>query len=159
MTRKNQLMSTVLAAALGGISMTSMAAPATSTTNTSATNDRDTHLTTRFHQGDTDKNGQLSSTEFKAMTADRKAQHRGQSNSKHRHHAGKSAERLAAKIVKADTNKDGQISKTEAQKDLPRLAQRFDQIDVNKNGQISTDEMTTHREQKQGRARFDGHKS
>jgi Ca2+-binding EF-hand superfamily protein len=144
MTRKNQLMSTVLAAALGGISMTSMAAPATSTTNTSATNDRDTHLTTRFHQGDTDKNGQLSSTEFKAMTTDRKAQHRGQSNSKHRHHAGKSAERLAAKIVKADANKDGQISKTEAQKDLPRLAQRFDQIDVNKNGQISKTELKDH---------------
>ncbi len=43
-------------------------------------------------------------------------------------------------IKAADTNKDGLISRAEAEAGLPRVAKHFDQLDTNKDGQISADE-------------------
>src|SRR5690242_14878000 len=48
--------------------------------------------------------------------------------------------RMAEMLKAADTDKDGFISKAEAEKSLPRLAQHFDDIDTNKDGLFSSDE-------------------
>lgn len=130
---------TTLAAMLLSISVAAIAAPAvTSTTAIKAQPSaekiaqRDARMAEHFGQADTDKNGQLSLAEFKAM--------------KHTDHGkrGEMMGRMKAKLEKADSNKDGQISKAEAQNDLPHLAQNFDQIDTNKDGQISKTELKDH---------------
>jgi len=130
---------TAIAATLLSISFAVVAAPAvTSTTAAKAQPSaekiaqRDARMAEHFGQADTDKNGQLSLAEFKAM--------------KHTGHGkrGEMMGRMKAKLEKADSNKDGQISKAEAQNDLPRLAQHFDQIDANKDGQVSKTELKDH---------------
>jgi Ca2+-binding EF-hand superfamily protein len=141
MQRPTPTLLALLTTALCGISIAAFAA---NTVLPPSTN-HDAHITEQFAHADSDKNGQLSLAEFKTMPREHGAKH------------GK-AHAMLAKIAQADANHDGQISKAEAERDLPRLAQRFAQIDVNKNGQISPAEMTTHREQKQHH-RFDGHKS
>lgn len=45
------------------------------------------------------------------------------------------------RLKAADTNKDGLISKAEAEKSMPHLAAHFDQIDTNKDGQLSPEEL------------------
>ncbi|MDB5814543.1 MAG: hypothetical protein JWN23_1660 [Rhodocyclales bacterium] len=45
------------------------------------------------------------------------------------------------RLKAADTNKDGMISREEAEKSLPMLAKHFDEIDTNKDGKISPDEL------------------
>lgn len=41
----------------------------------------------------------------------------------------------------ADTDKDGFISRAEAEKSMPRLTQHFDALDTNKDGKLSPDEL------------------
>ena len=48
---------------------------------------------------------------------------------------------MMERLKAADTDKDGFISKAEAEKSLPFLAKHFDQIDTNKDGKISPDEL------------------
>ncbi len=47
---------------------------------------------------------------------------------------------MADALKAADTNKDDQISRAEADAGLPKVAKRFDVLDRNKDGQISADE-------------------
>jgi Ca2+-binding EF-hand superfamily protein len=44
---------------------------------------------------------------------------------------------LEAHFAKADVNKDGQLSRDEAQKGMPLIYQKFDLIDADKNGSIT----------------------
>ncbi len=53
---------------------------------------------------------------------------------------------IIERLKAADTDKDGQISRAEAEKSLPFLAKHFDQIDTNKDGKISPDELKAARE-------------
>ncbi len=46
---------------------------------------------------------------------------------------------VAAAFDRGDTNKDGRLSREEAEK-FPEIANRFDQIDANKDGFLSRDE-------------------
>ena len=45
------------------------------------------------------------------------------------------------RFKQADVNKDGKLTREEAQKGLPRVARRFDQIDTNKDGVITKEEL------------------
>lgn len=51
----------------------------------------------------------------------------------------------------ADSDKDGQISKAEADKSMPRLAAHFDKLDTNKDGKLSADELRAMRGHKEHR--------
>jgi len=53
----------------------------------------------------------------------------------------------------ADSNKDGLLSRAEAEKSLPQMALRFDALDANKDGQISAEELQTMRARAQGSMR------
>lgn len=141
---------TAIAATLLSISFAVVAAPAvTSTTPVKAQTSaeqiaqRDARMAEHFSQADTDKNGQLNLAEFKAM------KHAHKSHGKHGPR-GEMMGKMKAKMEKADINKDGQISKAEAQKDLPRLAQHFDQIDTNKDGQLTHAELKAHHQAMRG---------
>lgn len=72
-----------------------------------------------FDQLDTNKDGQISADEFKA----------GHHKAKHMRGA------------KVDVDKDGFITRAEADANAPRLARHFDEIDTNKDGKISREEM------------------
>ena len=72
-----------------------------------------------FDQLDTNKDGQISADEFKA----------GHHKAKHMRGA------------KADADKDGFITRAEADARAPRLAKHFDEIDTNKDGKLSREEM------------------
>ena len=50
-------------------------------------------------------------------------------------------QRFEAEFKKADTDGDGTLSKTEAEKGMPRLARDFDAIDANKDGKVTQDEV------------------
>ena len=53
----------------------------------------------------------------------------------------KSAERFKL----ADTNKDGRLTREEAEKGMPGVARRFDQIDTNKDGVVTMQELEAAR--------------
>lgn len=72
-----------------------------------------------FDRLDTNKDGQISADEFKA----------GHHKAKHMHGA------------KVDVDKDGFITRAEADAKAPRLARHFDEIDTNKDGKLSREEM------------------
>jgi Ca2+-binding EF-hand superfamily protein len=76
-----------------------------------------------FDQLDTNKDGQISADEFKAG-----------------HHKVKQMH-----IAKADADKDGFISRAEAEANAPRLAKHFDEIDTNKDGKLSREEIQAAR--------------
>ena len=48
---------------------------------------------------------------------------------------------LEPHFAKADVNKDGQLSRDEAQKGMPLIYQKFDLIDADKNGFVTLDEI------------------
>ena len=49
-------------------------------------------------------------------------------------------QRMEDRVKAADTDKDGLISRAEAEKGMPRLFAHFDQSDTNKDGKLSSDE-------------------
>ena len=79
-----------------------------------------------FDQLDTNKDGQIAPDEFKAGHAMAKA-------------------KLLAHAAKVDGDKDGFVSKAEAEANAPRLAKHFDEIDANKDGKLSREEMQAAR--------------
>lgn len=50
-------------------------------------------------------------------------------------------EQLRARVQAADTDRDGAISRAEAQAGLPRLAERFDDLDADGDGRLTRAEM------------------
>ena len=65
---------------------------------------------------------------------------------------GRALERFQA----ADTNKDGFLSKEEADKGMPRMGTRFAAIDTNQDGKLSTDEFQAMRGNMRGAGRPQG---
>jgi hypothetical protein len=49
------------------------------------------------------------------------------------------------RFSRADTNKDGKLTREEAQKSMPGVARRFDLIDANKDGFITKEELEAAR--------------
>jgi Ca2+-binding EF-hand superfamily protein len=70
--------------------------------------------------------------------------------------AGAKGHRAAGHFSKADTDRDGKLSRAEVEKALPRLLDKFDSIDTNKDGQLSRGELhawkKAHRGERQARA-------
>ena len=57
-------------------------------------------------------------------------------------------EKMMDKLRQADTNRDGAISRDEANKSLPHLAKNFDKIDENHDGLITREELQHFREKR-----------
>jgi len=53
--------------------------------------------------------------------------------------------RMQKRFSAADTNKDGKLSREEAQKGMPVVARNFDRIDANKDGVVTLDEIEAAR--------------
>ena len=86
-----------------------------------------------FDQLDTNKDGQISAAEFKA----------GHEKVKAMHDKGR-----AMHAAKIDGDKDGFVSRAEAEANAPRLAKHFDEIDANKDGKLSREEIQAARTKK-----------
>lgn len=65
---------------------------------------------------------------------------------------GRALERFTA----ADTNKDGFLTKEEADKGMPRMSSRFAAIDTNQDGKLSADEFQAMRSNMRGKGRPQG---
>lgn len=94
-------------------------------------------LTARFDQLDTNKDGKLSADEIAQM---RGKHRRGAMGGDH------------GRMMALDIDKDGRISRAEAQAGKDKLTGRFDQMDVNKDGYL--DEADMQAKQVQRRAEF-----
>ena len=70
--------------------------------------------------------------------------------------AGVKGHRAVSHFSKADTDRNGTLSRAEVEKALPRLAGRFDSIDTNHDGQLSRGELNAwkkaHRGERQAKA-------
>jgi Ca2+-binding EF-hand superfamily protein len=53
--------------------------------------------------------------------------------------------RLAERFRRADTDRNGALSRLEVEKSLPRLARRFDAIDANRDGNVTVEEVLAAR--------------
>jgi len=62
-------------------------------------------------------------------------------------------EKAVARFHAADKNKDGFLSKEEAEQGMPRLAKYFASIDTNQDGRISLTELQTIRDKNRASAR------
>ena len=51
---------------------------------------------------------------------------------------------------RADTNKDGKLTRAEAQKGMPLVARNFEQIDANKDGSVTLEEIAAARKARAG---------
>lgn len=85
----------------------------------------DPKLAAKFDELDKNKDGKLTPDEFRHRFA--YGEH-----GRYEHH-GRHGEHGRALFAKLDANKDGRISREEAQAD-PKFAARFDRLDVNKDG-------------------------
>ncbi len=56
--------------------------------------------------------------------------------------------RPAERARQADGDRDGALSREEADKSLPGLARHFDRIDADRNGSVSPEEVRAFREQR-----------
>jgi Ca2+-binding EF-hand superfamily protein len=70
--------------------------------------------------------------------------------------AGAKSPRGSGHFSKADTNRDGKLSRAEVEKAMPQLLGKFDGIDTNKDGQLSRGELKAwkkaHRAERQAKA-------
>jgi hypothetical protein len=70
--------------------------------------------------------------------------------------AGAKGPRSSGHFSKADTNRDGKLSRAEVEKAMPHLLGKFESIDSNKDGQLSRGELNAwkkaHRAERQAKA-------
>jgi Ca2+-binding EF-hand superfamily protein len=70
--------------------------------------------------------------------------------------AGAKGARRTGHFNKADTNRDGKLSRAEVEKAMPQLSGKFESIDTNKDGQLSRGELNAwkkaHRAERQAKA-------
>lgn len=83
-----------------------------------------------FDRMDLNKDGYISKEEFQKAAEARRA--------------AMQAER-ERRFQEADKDRDGQLSRAEAEVSMPGVAKRFDQIDANKDGRLSRDELASAR--------------
>lgn len=124
---RHALISVLLGVSISGVALAAPATPA----------ERDAKITAHFQQADADKDGRLSLDEFKAMKHQHHAEHAERRNERREDRRERMAEKMQEKFSKADTNRDGLISKAEAQREMPRVFAKFDALDSNKDGQLS----------------------
>ena len=104
----------------------------------------------RFSRMDTDKNGQISRSEFDAARG-QGFEGRGGPGHEGRHggkHGGKWDGKRGDMMAKLDTNKDGQISLAEMRAQATTM---FDRVDANKDGKIDASERAAMRGKAGGR--------
>ena len=82
-----------------------------------------------FDAIDTDRNGELSPAEVRAWRAAKK-------KSRSQRPSG-----FSEQFSAGDADRDGTISRSEAESRLPRVAANFDAIDTDRNGRISREEL------------------
>ena len=58
--------------------------------------------------------------------------------------------RLSAQFKQADVDRNGMLSRAEAERGVPQLAKHFDAIDANRDGQISAEEIRAWRRSAKG---------
>ncbi len=129
-----------LALALLGTSALTLADPSAANrlTPEQRTAQREARMAEHFRLADTDRNGQLSTAEFRTMHDQRRAERREHMHERRQHGVQKRLER-------ADLNRDGQISRQEARDHLPGVDRRFDRLDANRDGQVSATELHPNR--------------
>ena len=96
-------------------------------------------LAEKFDQLDTNKDGKLSADERPRM----------REGMRHRL-TGKYGRAGHDRMMAADTDKDGRISRAEAQAAQPKFAERFDERDVNKDGYLDRADMQARMAQRRG---------
>ncbi|MEI7744093.1 MAG: EF-hand domain-containing protein, partial [Chloroflexota bacterium] len=87
------------------------------------------HVAENFDKLDTNKDGQISVDEMRAM---------------HKDGGRHSPEQMKQHFKDADKNADGAIDLEEAKAGMPMLAEHFADVDTNKDGKVSPDEMRAH---------------
>jgi ferric-dicitrate binding protein FerR (iron transport regulator) len=60
------------------------------------------------------------------------------------------------RFKRADANKDGRLTRGEAQKGMPVVARNFDQIDANKDGAVTMEEIAAARKSRAGAGKGKG---
>jgi hypothetical protein len=105
------------------------------------TADRDARMGEKFDTMDADKNGQLSRAEFMAAHQDRMGDGNATSGHGGRHgmHHGHGG-MMKMMAMKADSNNDGAVSQAEF---AAAAMQRFERADTNKDGQVTREERRT----------------
>jgi hypothetical protein len=83
-------------------------------------------LTAEFDAADTNKDGQLGTTEMNAHREKMRVEMRAKAEQR---------------WTEADKDGDGALTREEAQASMPGLAERFEQFDSNSDGKIARDEM------------------
>jgi len=128
---RHALLSVLLGVSISGVALAAPATPA----------ERDAKITAHFQQADSNKDGKLSIDEFKAMKHQHHAEHAERRDERREDRRERMVENMQEKFSKADTNRDGLISKAEAQREMPRVFANFDALDSNKDGQLSKAEI------------------
>jgi Ca2+-binding EF-hand superfamily protein len=60
---------------------------------------------------------------------------------------------MAERFVKADTNRDGRLTREEANGKMPRLYQRFDEVDKDRDGYVNQTDIIAYVENQVGQRR------
>jgi Ca2+-binding EF-hand superfamily protein len=98
-------------------------------------------LASMFEQLDKDKDGKLSAGERPRMREGMQRRGMGKGRPGHQGHG---------RLMAADTDKDGRVSRAEAQAVQARSADRFDQMDVNKDGYLDRSDLQARIAQRRG---------
>ena len=96
-------------------------------------------LAGKFDQLDRNKDGKLDADERRQMREGMRHRRMGKDG-----HAGR------GRMMAADTDKDGRISRAEAQAAQAKSAERFDEMDVNKDGYLDRADMQARMAQRRG---------